>query len=120
MAAPEFTRTSLPVTILLARNAAEWHGVFRRWGKRRAWPGPNLAACEVKVEFGVFMIALGVRFHEQPTAIKAGMLAHEATHVWQDVAHHCNIHAREWEFNAHTVQAIVQWAYEIVVDGAVN
>lgn len=120
MAAPEFTATSYPVRLYLARNRREWNNLMKLWRKNWLYPAVNTRASFTQITAGVYVLAIGPSFRQCPAAEQAGALAHEATHAWQHIAEYIQEHAGAWESQAYTVQAIVEWAYKIVVDGAVN
>lgn len=120
MAAPEFAATSYPVRLYLARNLRDWNGLMKLWRKNWAFPTAQTCASFTQITPGVYVLAIAPTFRKCTTAQQAGALAHEATHAWQHFAEYIGERREAWESQAYTVQAIVEWAYKIVVDGAVN
>lgn len=120
MPAPEFTATSYPIRLYLARSRREWNTLMRLWRKNWFYPAVNTRASFTQITAGVYVLAIGPSFSKCPAAEQAGTLAHEATHAWQHIAEYIGERPEALETEAYTVQAIVEWAYKIVVDGAVN
>ena len=120
MACPEFTATSYPIRLYLARNRRDWNALMKKWRKNWFYPAVATNASFTQITAGVYVLAIAPTFKKSSPAEQAGALAHEATHAWQHIAEYIGERREAWESEAYTVQAIVEWAYKIVVDGAVN
>lgn len=120
MPAAIFTATSYPITLYLARNRRDWNTLMREWRKNWLYPAVNTRASFTQIAAGTYVLAIAPSFRKCSAAEQAGALAHEATHAWQHIAEYIGERREAWESEAYTVQAIVEWAYKIVVDGAVN
>lgn len=120
MTAPEFTATSYPIRLYLCRNRREWNALMKRWRKNWFFPAVDISASFTQITAGVYVIAITPNFRTGTPAQQAGALAHEATHAWQHIADYIKEDATARESSAYTVQAIVEWAYKIIVDGTVN
>lgn len=118
MSAPEFQATSYPIRLYLCRNRREWNALMRTWDVVAIYPDDAPAAF-MQLLPGVYTINVTRMFDTKTKAERAGLLAHEATHAWQHIAHQIGEFQAD-ESSAYTVQAIVEWAYKIIVDGAVN
>lgn len=116
MSAPEFTATSYPIRLYLARNRREWNGLMRLWRKNWLYPAVDMNASFTQIEPGIYVIAITPHFKDLTWAKQAGTLAHEATHVWQNTADYIKEEGPAHESNAYTVQAIVEWAIDNLVN----
>lgn len=116
MSAPEFTATSYPIRLYLARNRREWNALMKRWRKNWFYPAVATCASFTQITPGVYVIAVTPHFKASTWAQQAGALAHEATHAWQYIADYIKEDAAARESNAYTVQAIVEWAIDNIVN----
>lgn len=120
MSAPEFTATSYPIRLYLCRNRREWNALMKRWRKNWFYPAVATSASFTQISPGVYVIAITPHFKACTPAQQAGALAHEATHAWQHIADYIKEDVAARESNAYTVQALVEWLYDLTVDGSVN
>ena len=116
MSAPEFTATSYPIRLYLARNRREWNGLMKRWDRNWFYPDVDLNASFTQIAPGVYVIAITPHFKDLTLAKQVGTIAHEATHVWQSLAEYIKEDSRAHESNAYNVQAIVEWAIDNIVN----
>lgn len=113
-----FTRHHWPVHIYCTVGAADFHALCKEWGKSYKFHG--YIGAMMQVTPGVVVVALSRRLTRYAPHEIAGLLAHEATHVCQWTMREAHEHAPGDEAEAYLVQALVEWMYKIVVDGAVN
>ena len=118
MSAPEFTAHFFPARLYLAVGPRQFHAACREWGK--AYRFVDHHAATVTILPGVYLPVLSRGAVRLPHAELAGILAHEATHCCQAFMQHANEPDPGVEAQAYLTQAIVEWAWKIVVDGAVN
>ena len=113
-----FTRHSWPVHIYCTVGAADFHALCKEWG--RSYKFHRHPAAMIDITPSVVVVALPHSLRRAAPAEIAGMLAHEATHVCQWTMRAAAEHTPGDESEAYLVQALVEWMWKIVVDGAVN
>lgn len=116
MPASTFERHPYPVVIACATNATDFHAVCKDYGSPSQRPRENAMVVTMP---GVFVVSLRSDLPRQSPAFIAGVLAHEAMHVWQWTCRHMGETLPGDETEAYMMQAMVEWMYKIV-DGSVN
>lgn len=86
------------------------------WRKNWFYPELDMNASFVQIEPGTYVITITPQFKNLTWAQQAGTLAHEATHAWQSIAAYIKEDGPAHESNAYTVQAIVEWAIDNIVN----
>lgn len=115
---PEFAATSFPIRVFLVRNKHQCDRLFKEWEVAYRFEPAHAAVYRIMEQ--VYVVQIMRSFHDQPIAWRAGALAHEATHLWQHIAADIGETRPGAETEAYTVQALVEWMWKIVIDGAVN
>lgn len=116
MTAQVFERHPYPVVICCATNARDFHALCKEYGMSIVRPRENAM---VVVRDGVFCVSLRSDLPRQASAFIAGVLAHEAMHVWQWTCRRAGETLPGDETEAYMMQSMVEWLYKIV-DGPVN
>lgn len=113
----EFHRHPYPVLIYCSINAREFHEVVKSRKMRVQRPQQNAV---VLLDPGVMVVSLRTDIKRELPHLLAGILAHESMHVWQRTCAHMSEKQCGDEQEAYMLQALVEWMWQIVVDGAVN
>lgn len=106
-----------PVEVELCLSAGEWRHAMRRRGPacaKEVFPASDGCVSIFKQRSGaVSMVVTFAKVLRDRTLIeKVGVVAHEATHVWQRVVEHIAEDKPGHEVEACGVQWIVQWLLE--------
>lgn len=107
-----------PAYIGFCPSAAAWRREMRRMGVKNC-PYPDSAGrcTSFEKEGGLTLIVTLGKLPQNITRVQvAGLLCHEATHVWQEVRKNMGEASPSIEFEAYSVQAIFQSLYAAWLD----
>jgi hypothetical protein len=109
-----------PVEISLCLSENDWRRVVGKYwesegGEMSPWPQGQHASVEpfTYKDGALWLVVVFSRdVLAHPVAHRVGLIAHEATHLWQYVREHCGVLQADHEIEAHAVQWYSTWLYE--------
>lgn len=111
-----------PVYFGFCPSRRAWTREMRKMGYKEPYPGSDGCATTFAEKDGkvCIIVTLGKAQHAEGRARVeiAGLLCHEATHVWQSVRRAMGEKEPSIEFEAYAMQAIFQGLYQAWLDSA--
>lgn len=103
-----------PIPVGVCTSEKQWRKAVADLGcPDEPWPSAEGCVSRFRQPNGAQKLIVSFRFAEGRTLIKkTGMVAHEATHVWQFMRQAMAEEAPGWEIEACAVQWITQWLLE--------
>lgn len=102
------------IPVYFCHSEKEWRKIHKSWGgEPNEFPPHEGCVTSFKQDNGALLLIVSFRFAKCRSRIeKAGIVSHEATHVWQFFKQAIREEQPGWEVEACAIQWITQWLLE--------